>query len=292
MHHRFPAFMRGAVLWTALSSAAFAADAGDQIVPLEAWGDSFGTPREVEVDLSGFMDGSRRFVITYDLDAATRAIRTSDYDDAPEWLIAVRLLLSEVGTYRLVHGRYGALEALGILQTVGNRLDPEVWNPEGIDGVRAWPGCDEDGTFRTCATPSQYLGLRQRRALRPLEVVRDHDELAASIDVAITAWWWFQQGKAPDVTGGSTSFVHRCGGKAYGMRTVYCDGSERTPDIPGATPHTGPLTFKGPGAWQPDRGMYRLITLATIDWEDSDAPIEPGEYAAYLSEDDTDTSDP
>lgn len=228
------------------------------------------TPREVAVDpaLLG-TEGPVDYVV-YDVSPALRPVRLDELATLPDVALAVRLVLSEVGPDRLLGNRNGLFEAIGVIQTVFNRLDPVAWNPEGVDGVRPWPGCDADGTFRTCAAPSQYLGLKQSRGLRPRESVRDPQRLLAATDVAVAAWWLVSTGRAPDVAAGGTSFVHRCGGAAYGARTIYCDGRGPTADTAGANPRTGPIVFKAPGHFQPDRGFYTLRDAARIDYASAD----------------------
>lgn len=204
-------------------------------------------------------------LITYDLDAAEQSLTRATLPNAPDWVVATRLLLGEAGPGRLTNNQYGLEEAVAILQTVKNRLDPSVWNPDGLR-VRAWPGCGEEGTFTSCADPDQYLGLRNTRALAPTtsrasEATRHH-----ALDVAVLAWWVVQTEAMGDVTDGAVSFVHRCGGAAYGKSTYHCDRRADVPDTPGAQPHTGPLLLRGPGEFDPRRGNYRLTETTRIDY--------------------------
>jgi hypothetical protein len=155
-----------------------------------------------------------------------------------------------------------------------------AWNPEGIPGLVPWPGCGPGGSFNTCANPAQYLGLRTPRALQPQRFMRNQERLLAATDTAITAWWLQQTQALPDITGGATSFVHRCGGAAYGERTMSCDG--RGWDRPGANANTGPLVLKGPGPFSSRKGRYELVDTRTIDYRARASAPTPGAYARYL----------
>lgn len=218
--------------------------------------------------------------VQYDLELALMAVTPAQLEALPAWSLAVRLVLSEVGASRLLDNRWGLAEAVAVLQTVRNRLDPEVWNPAGIERFRGYLGCDPGRggtpTFNTCADPRQYLGLARPRALRPRTATRDPMRLLAAIDLAVAAWWLVDTELTEDLTGGATAFVHRCGGTAYGEPTTRCDGRASVPDIPGAHPHRGPLALKGPGAWLPRRGHYSLERTATIDYVRGPHPTAAG----------------
>ena len=254
---------------------------------------AYGTPRTLRVDLAPWTGVAEVDLVTYDLEAALRPMRARDLDGQPGWVVAVRLALSEVGAGRLVDNRWGTVEALGVMQTVRNRLDPAVWNPEGLD-VRPWPGCEPaepgaltdpsgfDAAFAACADPDQYLGLRLPRALRPRATTRDAETLTAAVDRAVEAWWLLRHDLVGDITGGATSFVHRCGGTAYGRPTQYCDRDPDPADIEGATSHTGPLVFKGPTVYAPDKRLYRMQITRVVDHEPGLAPTRPGGVASYL----------
>jgi hypothetical protein len=246
-----------------------------------------GERREVSVDVAPFtsMPGKER--VGYAIDEVLRPITVDQLKRLPEWALAVRLILGEVGVGRLHGSRWGMLEAIAILETVNNRLDPEAWNPEGVPGMRAWPGCGEDGTFSSCASPNQYYALRDRRALDPGAMERDKAALLHAIDVAVAAWWLHATHAVSGVSDGATSFIHRCGGTAYGENTPYCDGSPSTPDIPGAEGSTGPLVLKGPASYHRSLGRYTLEIKRRIDYAEGTMPTLPGSVAAYLWGQDT-----
>ncbi len=240
------------------------------------------TLKEIWVDTSPFTGVSSGDTVIYDPELATHPVGARQLPQQPDWVVGVRLVLSEVGPDRLLANRYGLLEAVGILQTVHNRLDPAVYNPGSVPGITPWPGCGEGGSFNTCANPGQYYGLRYRRALDPRSVVRDPAELTAAVEVAISAWWLVSAGVVPDVTGGATSFVHRCGGAAYDMATLYCDGSSQVPDVVGAVATKGPLAFKGPRGFLRSRGRYRIVDTRRIDYRIDPSPLRPGEFSDYI----------
>lgn len=231
--------------------------------------------REVVVSLEAFGGGDVERRLRYDERAALRPLEVAEYATEPAWVVAVRLLLSEVGPDRLVGSEHGLVEAVGVLQTVRNRLDPDVSNPDGVPGLRPWPGCGVGGTFQSCANPDEYRGLAQRRARAPERSFADPELLREATDVAVAAWWLAFRADAPDVTRGATSFAHRCGGAAYGRSVSACDGSPDTPDVPGASPTTGPIAFRGPGGFDAARGFYRLTTLATLDYAPLPAGVRP-----------------
>lgn len=232
--------------------------------------------RVVEVPIAGLVD-AETVRIAYDLHAATADLPMTQLATAPDWVVATRLLLGEMGSHRLADAEHAVREAVAILQTVTNRLDPEAWNPDGRARLRPWPGCDDDGTFATCAHPGQYPGLGQPRARAPLRSKVPTERLHRALDTAIVAWWLVENGHVPDVTHGAVSFVHRCGGKAYGAPTTRCDRRPDVPDVAGADPFTGPLVLKGPGAFDPSRRHYGLTETARVDYAPG-APKAPGPW--------------
>jgi hypothetical protein len=182
--------------------------------------------------------------------------------------LSIRLVLGEVGADRLLTNRYGLLEAVGVLYTLRNRRLESVWNPDGHHGAPHYPGCSLDSAWHLCADPEEYIGLRSRRALRP-ERVYDPEVLREAVRRAALAYWLVEHEQIPDITGGATVFVHRCGGADYGGVTPHCDAHTGAPegDVEGADPFTGPLVFKGPRRWDAARGLY---TLAVTGWVDYD----------------------
>jgi hypothetical protein len=238
--------------------------------------------REVFVDYAayGVAAGVGGEWITYDLDAVTRPVTPAQLRDEPELSLAVRLVLSEVGADRLLLNRNGVLEAIGILYTVDNRLDPLVYNVEDRPEAPVFPGCGEAGRFATCANPEQYLGMGTWRALNPASHY-DEPLLEAAADLAVVAWWLQEHGYVDDFTRGATSYVHRCGAAGYGEPTTACDAHLGRPagDVPGADPHTGPTVFKAPGAWVASRGVYALIESRQIEYDPWYAP-EAGDALA------------
>ncbi len=209
-------------------------------------------------------EGERR--LRYDLAAVTAPLSVEAYAQQPAWVVAARLVLAEVGPDRLVHGEHGLDEAMGVLLTVRNRMDPAASNPEGIVGLRAWPGCGMGATFQSCANPQQYHGLNQRWARSPGTAIADPELRALAIDRAVAAWWLVFRGEVADLTEGGTSFVHRCGGRAYGKPVSYCDGNPEVPDVPGARRYDGPIEFRGPTVYESSRGRYRQELTARIDF--------------------------
>jgi hypothetical protein len=251
--------------------------------------------RSVTLDLEPFTGESRTRTLRYDVDAASAPLSVGDYPGQPSWVVAARLVLAEVGPGRLLHSENGVVEAVGVLQTLRNRLEPSVWNPEGVPGVRPWPGCGPSGTFHTCADVDQYRGLTQALALRPASVVRDPGDRARALDVAVAAWWLVFRADVPDVTGGATGFVHRCGGTAYGAPRSACDGvpaADGTPDVRGAAASTGPVWFRGPGAFLPREGRYATRTLRVFDYVHGDAVVLLGLEGADAAADDGDARAP
>lgn len=230
--------------------------------------------RTLTLDLEPFTGEARTRTLRYDAEAAAASLTVSDYAGQPSWVVAARIVLAEVGPGRLLHSENGMIEAVGVLQTLRNRLDAAVWNPDGVAGVRPWPGCGPTGTFHSCANPDQYRGLTQVLALRPGSAIRDPDDRARALDAAVAAWWLVFRAGVPDVTGGATGFVHRCGGTAYGQARSACDGvpaADGTPDARGATASTGPIWFRGPGRFLARAGRYETRTLRVLDYVHGDA---------------------
>jgi hypothetical protein len=220
----------------------------------------------------GACEGERRFVppigshdqtVAYDYDEVTRTITPAQLAKESEVSIAVRLLLGEVGPSRLVESEHGFDEALAILDSIANRRDPAAYNPDGRARFAGYPGCGPDGTFATCANPDQYLGLQGKRALAPTRRIRP-DLLEAAVDRAVLAFWLVETGEARGASNGATSFIHRCGGIAYGLSTDNCDGVGD--DVAGAEPTKGPLVMRGPGKFLARLGHYNLVDRATIDY--------------------------
>lgn len=235
-----------------------------------------GRVREVAIDLEPFTGEDRVRRIRYDLDAAEATLTVADHARMPTWIVASRIVLSEVGPGRLLHSSEGMTEAIAVLQTLRNRMDPTVWNPEGVRGVRPWPGCGEGATFHSCANPDQYRGLTQRLALSPRSTLRDTEVREHILDATVAAWWLVFHARIPDVTGGATSFLHRCGGAAYGRSRAFCDGDSETPDVPGATSSTGPAVFRGPGRFSASSGRYEMITTRMLDYVAQEEPVIAG----------------
>jgi hypothetical protein len=204
--------------------------------------------------------------IAYDYEDLTRPVSYADFEGERELSLAVRLILSEVGADRLVESRNGLLEAVAILYTVDNRLDPATANPQGVPGYYGFPGCGPGGDFASCANADEYLGMNTWRATRPASGY-DAALLRAAMDVAVTAWVIQERGLIADFTGGATSYVHRCGGAAYGRPTPWChDGLiDGVADVPGARPHAGPATFRAPTELDP-RGYYRMQETIWVDY--------------------------
>jgi hypothetical protein len=239
--------------------------------------------RTVTVDLAPVLGKEQKIAVTYDIDAVTKPTTLAQVRKAPKWVTASRLLLGEIGIGRLRASRWSLLEGVGILQTVRNRMDPQVSNPLGVKGVANWPGCGPKGTFQTCIHPKEYLGIATTQALKPLKsTAGDLDLVLQAADRAVAAWVVFDQGLLGDVTDGATSYVHRCGGDAYGQPTTACDGRGR--DAKGANPHTGPVVFKGPGQWLAAKGHYTMSILGKIDYAKGHLPTSPKAYTSYLKE--------
>jgi hypothetical protein len=226
----------------------------------------------VEPPCAGACEGERRLVppigpyeetVAYDYREVTRTIAPAELAHESDLSIAVRLLLGEVGPSRLVESAHGMDEALAILDSIANRRDPAAYNPDGRARFAGFPGCGPEGTFATCANPEQYLGLRGKRALQPTKRVRP-ELLEAAVDRAVLAYWLIETGEARGASKGATSFVHRCGGEAYGLSTDHCDGVGE--DVAGAEPTKGPLVMRGPGRFLRHLGHYTLVDRAIVDY--------------------------
>lgn len=207
--------------------------------------------------------------IAYDFDEVTRPLQQRELIDESEISLAVRLIISEVGADRLLTNRYGLLEAIGILYTVDNRLDPLVYNVQNVPNAPSFPGCGPAGTFGSCANAQQYLGMATWRATNPSKHYKDQ-VLEPAVDLAVLAWWLQEHGYVADFTDGATNYVHRCGAAAYGMTTWHCDahtGNTSRDDIRGGNPFTGPIVFKGPTAWGPRQGFYGLREARRIEYD-------------------------
>ncbi len=201
--------------------------------------------------------------VAYDYREVTRPITPAQLQKESDVSIAVRLLLGEVGPSRLVENEHGFDEALAILDSIANRRDPAAYNPDGRARFTGYPGCGPEGTFATCANPEQYLGLQGRRALAPTVHIRP-ELLEAAVDRAVLAYWLVETGAARGASKGATSFVHRCGGRAYGLSTDNCDGVGD--DVAGAEPTKGPLVMRGPGKFLASLGHYTLVDRVSIDY--------------------------
>lgn len=220
-------------------------------------------------------------LLRYDYDAVVRPVSSAELPLEPELSLAVRLILSEVGADRLLYSRHGLLEAVGILYTVDNRLDPTVWNPLDLPRAPHFEGCGPDGDFGACANPQQYLGMGSWRALDPGLRYRP-ELLEAAADRAVLAWWLQETGLIGDITEGATNYVHRCGAAGYGLTTHHCDGHLGKPsrDVRGANPHSGPTVFRAPERWVARRGVYALSESRWIDYEPYFEPAEVDRYVA------------
>lgn len=226
--------------------------------------------RRVFVDLDALDLPARRGgrMLQYDLQMVTRPLSPEELALEDELSVAVRLILSEVGADRLLDSRLGWIEAVGILATVDHRLDPAFHDPEERPESPDFPGCGREGTFASCADPVEYLGMQTWRALDPGKGYPP-DLLEAAADRAVLSWYLWRSGLVEDPTGGAVSYVHRCGGAAYGEPTWRCDGHMGRPrgDIPGANPHTGPIVFRAPAAWRQNKGWYSLSTAEIVHYE-------------------------
>lgn len=198
-------------------------------------------------------------VLGYDLHALSRAIQASDLPREPELSVAVRLVLAEVGPDRLLSSRWGLVEAMGVLRSVRNRLDPAVYNPDGHANLSPYPGCGPEGRFATCARPGEYQGLSSDAALRP-GALWSEPLLVAAVDRAVLAYWLEGQAQLGDPTEGATRFEHRCGGRSYGEAISRCELRPREAV-------TGPIVFSRPDRLLEGRGYYALQESARVDFE-------------------------
>jgi hypothetical protein len=237
--------------------------------------------RGVEVDLRPFNGRTATVEVIYDVEAVLAPTTLDVLRGRPDWVAGVRLLLGEVGAWRLRDSRWGLLEGVGILETVRNRFDPDLANPLRVPGFADWPGCGPGARFADCIDPAQYVGLATDRALRPRTAVPDAQELLVAADRAVAAWYVFEEALLGEVTAGATSFVHLCGGPlgpaspTYGRPLAGCSEA-------GGDPARGPAVFRGPSAWSAKQGRYTLETLATVDFEPGAPPTEPRAYPEAL----------
>jgi hypothetical protein len=231
--------------------------------------------RTTTVDLLPIHGKPQRVSVVYDREAVAGPTTLEALPTKPEWVSGVRLLLGEVGAWRLKTGRWSLLEGVGILETVGNRFEPDLANPLRKRGVAAWPGCGPGGTFATCIDPAQYVGMASDRALRPRDAVPDEAVLLAGMDVAVAAWYVYEEALLGEITAGATSFVHLCGGAAYGKPSSGCAEA-------GGDPNRGPALFRGPSAWNKAQGRYTLSALAVVDFADGAPPTASKAYVQYL----------
>ncbi len=206
--------------------------------------------------------------VSYDYSEVVGAITAPELATESEISLAVRLLISEIGADRLLMNRFGLLEAVGILYTVDNRLDPLAYNPESEGNAPTFPGCAPGDNFYTCANAQQYLGMATWRALSP-ERHYDPTVLEQAADVAVAAWWLQEHGWIEDFTEGATNYVHRCGAAAYGLTTHHCDAHIGNParDVRGANPFTGPIVFKAPTVFLNRKGFYGLYESRRIEFD-------------------------
>jgi hypothetical protein len=231
--------------------------------------------RVAPVALAPVNGRAQRVDVVYDREAVAGPTTVEALRDEPDWVPGVRLLLGEMGAWRLATNRWSLLEGVGILETVANRFEPDLANPLRKRGVKAWPGCGQGASFATCIDPAQYLGIASDRALRPREACPDAALLAAAIDRAVAAWFVYEEALLGEITSGATSFVHLCGGGAYGAPAAGCAEA-------GGEPNRGPIVFRGPAAWLPGEGRYALEALGVVDFEDADAPTATRAYVDYL----------
>jgi hypothetical protein len=240
-----------------------------------------GARRAAEVDLLPLTGRAATVEVTYDLEAVLAPTSLDALRRRPDWVVGVRLLLGEVGAWRLRDSRWALLEGVGILETVRNRFDPNLANPLRVPGVADWPGCGPGARFADCIDPAQYVGLTTDRALRPRVAVPDPEELTLAADRAVAAWYVFEEALLGEITAGATSFVHLCGGPdgpaspTYGAPLAGCSAA-------GGDPSRGPAVFRGPSTWSAKQGRYTLETLATVDFEPGLPPTGSRAYPEAL----------
>lgn len=246
--------------------------------------------RRVYVDFLelGILERPGGAVLRYDFDEVTRPLSLDELPTESELSVAVRLVISEVGADRMLASRFALMEAVGIIATVDHRLDPAYHDPEDRPESPDFPGCGPEGTFATCAEPSEYYGLLGWRGLDPGKGYPPQ-LLEEAVDQAVIAWYLWREELVEDPTDGAVSYVHRCGGAAYGEPTWRCDAHMGRParDIPGANPHTGPIVFRAPTQWLDSRGWYALSTVAIVpyeSWEAADWELEEAADAVVDAE--------
>lgn len=238
-------------------------------------------PRQVWVDTAPFSGRNLGEDVLYDLDDVLRPVSASGLASLPDWAVAVRLVLGEVGAMRVLESRFGQLEAMGVIETVLHRMDPVQWNPADVPGLRGWPGCGDGATFASCANPQQYYGIASARALNPRAVWTDQSQLLDAVDVIVGAWWMLDSGIVADVTNGATSFTHRCGGTHYGEPYSQCGAAEQV---------VGPIRFTGPRTFLRSEGRYEMGVTRLIDYKSGGTFVEPSAYATYLWGDNDDVA--
>ena len=109
--------------------------------------------------------------------------------------------------------------------------------------------------------------MQSRRALRP-ERVYAPEVLREAVRRAALAAWLVEHEQIPDITGGATVFVHRCGGADYGGVTPHSDGHLGSPedDVEGADP-LRVRWYSGPRRWDAERGLYTLSVTGWVDYD-------------------------
>lgn len=241
---------------------------------VELDGADVATDRRVAlVDMMPLVGRQQVVEVVYDHDAVTRPTTFKALRQTPEWQVGVRLALGEMGAWRLRDSRWGVLEAVGMFETVNNRLDPDLANPLREPSAD-WPGCGKGGTFSSCVDPGQYYGLNSDRALRP-RAVTPAETLDAGVQVAVAAWFVYEEALLGEITAGATSFCHLCGGRGYGRPYDQCSGS-------GDDAARGPIVFRGPSTWLKSQKRYSLSPLAVVDFEVGPKPTASKAYVDYL----------
>jgi hypothetical protein len=249
-----------------------------------------GDARAVWVDLEALHVGEGGLWLSYDYAEVTRPLRAAELPGESELSLAVRLIVSEVGADRLLQNRYALGEAIGILYTVDNRLDPLIYNIIDEPTAPVFPGCGAEGAFWSCANAQQYLGMGTWRAFDPASRYPSA-MLEAATDLAVLGWWLQENRLIADFTEGATNYVHRCGGAAYGLPTWRCDahiGNSARDDVPGANPYTGPIVFRGPSVWSDRRGVYTIDEVRRLEydaWWHVDEWLDSGDGLADAGDD-------
>jgi hypothetical protein len=216
--------------------------------------------RELRVNSLRFGLSGPSVRLRYDPEALINAVHGDELVRLDATSLGVRLVLSEVGPDRLLASSGGLEEAVGVLRTVRNRMDPGVWDPAGRGDLEPFPGCGPGARFQTCANPGEYLGLQTVRALDPAS--RIHPALLLpALDAAVLAAFLegvgLDEARVADPTRGATSFEHRCGGEFYGLPASECSIRDAS---------RGPILFLGPGDFQSQAGRHSLQETARIDF--------------------------